>query len=73
MARTRMMELHSSDVTRYGPIRLECGSLAEFDVDSGIGYRCTECYAMVGSVAMPKRCSELYRMIDVVDKLKGSK
>jgi hypothetical protein len=22
------MELHSSDVTRYGPIRLECGTLA---------------------------------------------
>lgn len=53
------------------PIVLLCGSLAEFDVDSGISYRCTTCYAVVGSVGMPRECKELYEMEKVADKLRG--
>jgi len=68
-------------MSRYGeyapvlpkPIKLLCGSTAEFDVDSGISYRCTTCFAVVGSIGMPRDCKELYDMEDVVDKLKGKK
>lgn len=52
-------------------INLECGSVASFDPDSGISYRCNTCFAVVGSIGMPRQCKELYDMIDVVDKLKG--
>lgn len=55
------------------PIELLCGATAEFDVDSGISYRCTTCFAVVGSVGMPKDCKELYDMEDVVKKLKGKR
>ena len=60
-----------SDYT--APIVLLCGSSAYFDEGSGIGYRCEECMAMVGSIGMPKRCKELYDMEEVVEKLKGNK
>lgn len=60
-----------SDYT--APIVLLCGSSAYFDEGSGIGYRCEECMAMVGSIGMPRSCKELYDMEDVVEKLKGSK
>ncbi len=57
----------------YKPIRLLCGSLASFDHNSGISYRCNNCFATVGSVGMPKQCKEIYEMQEVVDKLKGTK
>lgn len=60
-----------SDYT--APIVLLCGSSAYFDEGSGIGYRCEECMAMVGSIGMPRSCKELYDMEDVVEKLKGNK
>jgi hypothetical protein len=53
------------------PIELLCGSVAEFDIDSGISYRCRSCFAVIGSVGMPKRCKELYEMEKIVSKLKG--
>ena len=37
-----------------------CGNVAEFDVGSGMGYRCTTCNAIIGSVGMPKECKQLY-------------
>lgn len=37
-------------------IYLPCGSVAEFDVPSEMGYRCTSCFAMVGSVGQPTQC-----------------
>lgn len=51
------------------PIELLCGATAEFDVESGISYRCTTCFAVVGSIGMPRDCKELYDMEKVVDKL----
>lgn len=58
--------------TDYSPITLLCGSIAYFDHSSGISYRCSRCMAVVGSVGMPRRCTDLYKMEDVVSKLKGS-
>jgi len=52
----------------YAPIRLLCGNKAYFDFDSGIGHRCATCFAMVGSIGMPKECD----MEEVVSKLKGT-
>ncbi len=46
-----------------------CGNLASFDEDSGMSYRCNRCFAVVGSMGMPKECKELYEMEQVVDKL----
>lgn len=54
-------------------IDLECGAVASFDVESGISYRCNTCFAVVGSIGMPRSCKDLYDMINVVDKLKGKK
>jgi hypothetical protein len=54
-------------------IELECGSIASFDAESGISYRCTTCFAVVGSIGMPRECKELEDMVAVVQKLKGRK
>jgi hypothetical protein len=54
-------------------ITLLCGSIAHFDTQSGISYRCDTCMAVVGSIAMPRECKELYDMEDVVNKLKGKR
>ncbi|HET8688543.1 MAG TPA: hypothetical protein VFM18_18170 [Methanosarcina sp.] len=47
-------------MNRWQPdvIELPCGSWACFDVDSGMGYRCMRCEAMVGSVGQPDHCKE---------------
>lgn len=45
----------------YSPIDLPCGAVAEFDFGSGIGYRCTSCNAVVGSIGMPRGCYDLMR------------
>lgn len=53
------------------PVKLLCGATASFDIESGISYRCNSCYAVVGSIGMPRSCKELYDMEDVINKLKG--
>lgn len=58
---------------QYEDINLLCGSVASFDHESGISYRCNTCFAVVGSIAMPKDCKDLYDMEDVMNKLKGKK
>ena len=45
-------------------IHLPCGGTAIFDDDSGIGYRCEDCMAMVGSVGQPTRCKEEAKKYD---------
>ena len=65
--------MNSEDWYISRPIELLCGSRAEFDVESGMGYRCTECLAMVGSMGMPRECATLYEMQKVVNILKGKK
>ena len=36
-----------------------CGAHAEFDYGSGMGYRCTKCGAMIGSIGMPRDCYQI--------------
>lgn len=56
------------------PIVLLCGSVAHFDHNSSsYSYRCDDCGAVVGSVGMPRECTQLYDMEKIVDKLKGKK
>lgn len=55
----------------YPDIRLPCGQVAEFDHNSGISYRCTTCWAVYGSVGMPRSCRELMEQEQVMDKLSG--
>jgi hypothetical protein len=38
------------------PIFLPCNAVAEFDIPSEMGYRCTSCFAMVGSIGQPTQC-----------------
>lgn len=40
------------------PIFLPCNALAIFDVPSEMGYRCTTCFAMVGSIGQPQQCKD---------------
>lgn len=54
-----------------GPVTLPCGAIAEFDYNSMCAHRCTRCFAVVGSIAMPKECTDLLRMEAVAKKLKG--
>ena len=39
-------------------IFLPCGSEAWWDYESDMGYRCTSCFAMHGSVGQPTQCQE---------------
>lgn len=50
-----------------------CGATAYFDIGSGIGYRCEECEAIIGSIGMPRECRTLLDMDTVAEKLKGEK
>jgi len=38
---------------------LPCGGVPRWDEGSGCGYRCMDCFAMVGSIGMPSRCRKL--------------
>ena len=60
-----------NEVAPANRLKLLCGSMASFDHESGISYRCETCFAVVHSIGMPKRCKELYDMEEVVNKLKG--
>jgi hypothetical protein len=41
---------------------LPCGGVAIFDPDSTIyASRCDRCFAVVGSVGMPRECAELLK------------
>lgn len=42
----------------FKPLYMPCGGIAYFDHDSGISYRCATCFAVVGSVGMPRSCKE---------------
>ena len=50
-------------------IFLPCNALAVFDVPSEMGYRCTQCYAMVGSIGQSDRCkaeSDKWKTIEAI-------
>lgn len=51
----------NAELNEYGvpeTIQLPCGGVAHFCHESGFGYRCEDCMAVVGSVAQPTQCVE---------------
>lgn len=54
-------------------MHLPCGSQANFDYSSGIGYRCEMCNAVVGSVGMPRDCKASIDLYEKVLPTLGSK
>lgn len=40
---------------------LPCGGETYFDHESGISYRCMNCFAVVGSIGMPRECAQLMK------------
>ena len=58
-------------MSEYPPMRLPCGGTAYFDYESGISYRCTTCFAVVGSVGMPRSCKDDMDKYDSWNKLGG--
>lgn len=55
------------------PLILPCGGRAYFDFDSGISYRCRNCYAVVGSIGQPPACVEAAEKYRVLEQLGGGK
>ena len=45
-------------VDKHDPMSLPCGSVAYYDENSGIAFRCENCGAVVGSIAQPQRCKD---------------
>lgn len=39
--------------------RMKCGGVPTFDHDSGYAYRCSNCFAVIGSVSQPRECKNL--------------
>jgi hypothetical protein len=48
-------------------IYLPCNSRAHFDGD--FSYRCENCFAVVGSIGQPKRCSDLAKEFKMYETL----
>lgn len=55
----------------YKPMYLPCGGRAIFDEGSGIGYRCEDCMAMLGSIGQPRSCKEKEDQYRAWEKLGG--
>jgi len=54
-------------------IYLPCGSSARWDSESDMGYRCTSCFAMVGSIGQSKYCADLSMEYKISEKMGGPK
>jgi hypothetical protein len=54
-------------------VHLPCGGVAYFDPDSGISYRCETCFAVVGSIGMPRSCKEEFDKEKMIAILAGKK
>jgi hypothetical protein len=55
-------------------ITLACGGYAYHEEGpNSYGARCDTCFAIVGSIGMPRHCKTLLDMENVIKKLKGSK
>jgi len=50
-------------------IKLLCGSIAFFDTEIGIGYRCKDCMSVAFSIGMPQHCKDLYEKQQVWENL----
>ena len=56
---------------RYDPMKLPCGGIAYFDVESGISYRCSTCLAVIGSIGQPRECVDEAEKYENWKKLGG--
>jgi len=52
-------------------LHLPCGGVAEFDDDSGCSHRCLDCMATVGSMGMPRSCTNEMKKWDTLKSLGG--
>lgn len=52
-------------------IFLPCGGRARWDFDSDMGYRCEDCFAMLGSIGQPQRCQEESQKWKTLEALGG--
>jgi len=39
--------------------RMACGGVPLFDVDSGCAYRCSNCFAVIGSIGQSPTCVDM--------------
>lgn len=54
----------------HSPVNLPCGGVAEFDDESTCySYRCTSCFAVVGSIGMPQSCRDELDKVKVMEIL----
>jgi hypothetical protein len=52
--------IHGSQVEETLP-RMPCGGTPQFDHGSGYSYRCSDCFAVIGSIGQPRECVEMNR------------
>ena len=63
---------YNDDLTDFRSLmKLPCGGIAYYDENSGISYRCGQCMAVVGSVAMPSECRQEMDKWDLMEMLGG--
>ena len=55
----------------YKSIYLPCGGVAEFDDGSGCSHRCMDCGATVGSIGMPRSCTNEMKKWNTLKSLGG--
>jgi len=41
--------------------RMKCGGTPCFDAGSGHSYRCDACFAVIGSISMPRDCYDMMK------------
>jgi hypothetical protein len=49
--------------------RAPCGNRSQWDDNSGMGWCCETCLAMVGSVGMPAKCAKIMRTDQALERL----
>ena len=46
-------------INSFKPLYMPCGGTAYYDLESSCySYRCATCFAVVGSIGMPRSCKE---------------
>ncbi len=67
-----MKKVYYPDLGKYDAMSLPCGGVAYYDYESSThSYRCAKCFAVVGSIGMPKQCNEEMIKWDNWEKMGG--
>lgn len=53
-------------------LHLPCGGTAYFDTGSGCSFRCSSCFATVGSIGQPDHCRSLSKQYEQWEILGGA-